>query len=237
MNLENQKYDAFISYKHSELDSFVAKSLHFELEKFRLPKSLVAEKKMQKSRIERVFRDKEELPISNDLNDPLYNALANSEYLLVICTPRLPESEWCRKEITTFIELHGREKIFLILAEGEPEESFPKELLYEEIKTTDEAGNEIIKKKTIEPLAADVRGKNASERKKKIREEILRIAAPMFGLNYDELKQRHREQKQKEILFISLACSGLCLLLGSFFISKFVRNRNRLRSRIRRLLL
>lgn len=226
MNLENQKYDAFISYKHSELDSFVAKSLHFELEKFRLPKSLVAEKNMQKSRIERVFRDKEELPISNDLNDPLYNALANSEYLLVICTPRLPESEWCRKEITTFIELHGREKIFLILAEGEPEESFPKELLYEEIKTTDEAGNEIIKKKTIEPLAADVRGKNASERKKKIREEILRIAAPMFGLNYDELKQRHREQKQKEILFISLACSGLCLLLGSFFISTSLQIRS-----------
>lgn len=219
MSLENQKYDAFISYRHSDVDSFVAKKLHLELEKFRLPKSLIAEKKMQKTKIDRVFRDKEELPLSNDLNDPLYNALANSEYLLVICTPRLPESEWCRKEITTFIELHGREKIFLILAEGEPEESFPKELLFEEIKTTDESGNETIIQKTIEPLAADVRGKNASEIKKKIQEEVIRIAAPMFHLNYDDLKQRHREQKQKQILFVSLLCSGLCLLLGSFFIS------------------
>ena len=40
MNLEEMKYDAFISYRHCELDQFVAVTLHKELEAFRLPKSI-----------------------------------------------------------------------------------------------------------------------------------------------------------------------------------------------------
>ena len=38
--LKNTHYDAFISYRHSELDSFVAENLHRRLENFKLPKSV-----------------------------------------------------------------------------------------------------------------------------------------------------------------------------------------------------
>ena len=38
-------YDAFISYRHTELDSFVAKNLHKQLESFKLPKNVA--RKMQ----------------------------------------------------------------------------------------------------------------------------------------------------------------------------------------------
>ena len=41
MNLENVKYDAFISYRHCELDKFVAENLHKQLEAFKIPKSLI----------------------------------------------------------------------------------------------------------------------------------------------------------------------------------------------------
>lgn len=219
MSLENQKYDAFISYRHNEFDMFIAETLHKELEKFKLPKSLVKENKMEKTRIERVFRDRDELPLANDLNNPLYNALLNSGFLLVICTPRLPESEWCKKEIQTFIELHGKERIFLVLAEGEPEESFPEELLYIDEEITDENGNVQMVRKHVEPLAADVRGNNPKEIKKKIKEEVLRMAAPMFGVNYDDIKQRHREQKIRNTLVISLVCSGIFLCIGAYSIA------------------
>ena len=40
MNLENVKYDAFISYRHCESDKFVAEQLHKQLESFKIPKSV-----------------------------------------------------------------------------------------------------------------------------------------------------------------------------------------------------
>ena len=40
MNLQETKYDAFISYRHTELDQFVAVNLHKELEAFKLPKAI-----------------------------------------------------------------------------------------------------------------------------------------------------------------------------------------------------
>lgn len=212
MNLEEKQYDAFISYRHSDLDQYVAVTLHKELEAFRIPKNMV--KQLQKNgitkkRINRVFRDRDELPITNNLADPITNALRNSEYLLVICTQRLPESIWCKTEVETFIKMHGREHVFAVLAEGEPQDSFPQALLFDEKEVTDENGNKSIVKVPIEPLAADVRGKNKKEIHKKIKEEVIRLAAPMFSCSYDDLKQRHREQKIRRITTISLSVAAV----------------------------
>ena len=217
MNLQEIKYDAFISYRHCELDQFVAVNLHKELEAFRLPK--VIEKQLRakgitKKKIERVFRDRDELPITNNLADPITNALQNSDFLLVICSPRLRESLWCRKEIETFIKMHGREHIFAVLIEGEPADSFPEELLYEEKITVDENGNEHVERVPIEPLAADVRGKNKKEIRKKIKEEVLRLAAPMFDCSYDDLKQRHRERAIRRIIAIAGSISAVFATFG-----------------------
>ena len=49
----NVKYDAFISYRHSELDKFVATTLHKKLEAFKLPKGVKSP--TGKTKIERVF--------------------------------------------------------------------------------------------------------------------------------------------------------------------------------------
>jgi len=217
MNLQEIKYDAFISYRHCELDQFVAVNLHKELEAFRLPKAIERQlraKGKTKKKIERVFRDRDELPITNNLADPITNALQNSEFLLVICSPRLRESLWCRKEIETFIKMHGREHIFAVLIEGEPADSFPEELLYEEKITVDANGNEHVEKVPIEPLAADVRGKNKKEIRKKIKEEVLRLAASMFDCSYDDLKQRHRERAIRRIIAIAGSISTVFAAFG-----------------------
>ena len=193
MEKETEKkytYDAFISYRHSELDKFVAENLHKQLEAFRLPGNV--SRKIGRKKIERVFRDKDELPLTSNLEDPIMRALAESEFLIVICSPRLKESLWCKKEIETFIRLHGREKVFAILIEGEPEDSFPEELLFVEETVEKPDGTTEIVRKPMEPLAADIRGKNKHEMQKAMRTEILRLIAPMFSLTYDDLRQRHR---------------------------------------------
>lgn len=211
---ENYTYDAFISYRHSELDKFVAEQLHKSLEAYKPPKSIRKQNKASRSRIERVFRDKDELPITSNLEDPIVQALMHSEFLIVICSPRLKESIWCKKEIETFIHYHGKGNVLTVLIEGEPEESFPEELLYVEETVTGADGTPETVRRAVEPLAADVRGKNKKEIRKKIHTEMLRLLAPMFGVGYDDLRQRHRERKLKKIITASLSAAIFCLLIG-----------------------
>ena len=214
--MKNQyKYDAFISYRHKELDKFVAENLHKQMESFKLPGNVSRKHKGGRTKIERVFRDKEELPISSSLEDPIIDALKNSEYLVVICTPRIRESIWCKKEISTFIQMHGRDKVLAVLAEGEPDESFPEELLYKEVTVNNPDGTTSVVREPVEPLAADVRGKNNKEVLKAIKAELPRLLAPMFDMTYDDLKQRHRERRMKKILAASLTVAGVCLAFGA----------------------
>lgn len=219
-------YDAFISYRHTEPDKYAAELLHKQLEAFRLPGNVARKRKGERRRISRVFRDKDELPLTNNLEDPIMQALQASEYLIVICSPRLRESLWCRKEIETFISMHGREKVLAVLIEGEPGDSFPEELLYREETVTDEGGISHVEKIPMEPLAADIRGKDKRAMKKALRTELLRLLAPMFNLNYDDLRQRHRERRLKRILAASVSVGAVCLAFGAVSTTMALRIRN-----------
>lgn len=210
------KYDAFISYRHAELDQFVAENLHKLLETFKVPRIAADSiKKQKKSKISRVFRDRDELPLSSNLSDNIQSALESSEYLIVICSPRTPESLWVQKEIKTFISLHGRDKVLAVLIEGEPDQAFPRELCFEPMEQVLEDGTKVMVEQEVEPLAADVRGKNKKEVYKNLKKELLRLAAPLLGCSYDDLKQRHRERKIKHMMAASLAAAAVFFVFGS----------------------
>lgn len=209
-------YDAFISYRHTELDKLVAETIHKQMESFRLPRKLVKTRQTSRTRIERVFRDKDELPLACNLEEPIIEALKDSEFLIVICTPRIRESLWCKKEIETFISLHGRKNILAVLAEGEPEDSFPEELLYAEETVTNVDGTTKIVRKPVEPLAADVRGNTKKDVQKAIKVEILRLLAPIFSVTYDSLRQRHRERRIRKIMTAIISIGAACLAFGIY---------------------
>lgn len=197
------RYDAFISYRHSELDMYIAKKVHSGLENYKLPPSV--RKLTGRKKINRVFRDQEELPIGSDLGDNITKALEESEYLIVICSPRTRESYWVLQEIETFVSIHDRQHVLAILVEGEPNESFPEILL------VDDYGN------AVEPLAADVRGQNKKEINKKLKSELTRLAAALIGCNYDDLRQRRRERRIKHIAgLVSAAAIIVATLAGGF---------------------
>ena len=205
------KYDAFISYRHSELDKFVAEHLHKSLETYNLPKEVRKKNNLKRRAFKRVFRDQEELPLTSNLEDPIIEALKNSKYLIVICSPRLKESLWCKKEIETFKSLRGRKNIFCVLIEGEPKDSFPNEVLIDE------------KGKLVEPLAADIRGKNKRKVLKKLKEEKLRLIAPMYNLDYDDLRQRHKIWRQKKIIHSVIGIAIACLMFTIYSIAMFIK--------------
>ena len=164
MSRKEFKYDAFISYRHAELDSFVAELLHRQLESFKVPKLADKEiKETGKQGIKRVFRDKEELPLAVNLSAPITEALQESEFLIVICSPRTVESLWVQREIETFLKYRDASHILADLIEGEPSEAFPPQLCTMKQQVVAEDGTITYEEKDIEPLAADVRGSSKRE--------------------------------------------------------------------------
>ena len=113
----------------------------------------------------------------------------------------------------------NQKNIFCVLIEGEPVDSFPEEVCFDEIETVDKNGKKKKERKPVEPLAADVRGETKKEVLKKIKEEKLRLIAPMYNLDYDDLKQRHKQRKMKKIIYTSTiaACVFFLFALYSTF--------------------
>ena len=198
MDQEKQefKFDVFISYRHADLDSAVAGYLQKALEHYRIPREI--QKKCGKKNIHRVFRDEEELGVASDLFHQIEQNLVQSEFLLVICSPRILESKWCMREIETFIRYRGRDNVLAVLIEGEPETAFPA-ILREE----------------GEPLAADLRGHDKREVLRHARQRLPRLAAPLLYCSYDELYQRHRVYKMRRLAALAGAVAAVSMTFGA----------------------
>lgn len=214
------RYDAFISYRHCEPDSDIAAKLQKKLEGFRLPKEIA--KKIGRTRLNRVFRDETEFAVSDDLTQAIDEALANSDYLIAICSPEYLKSPWCRKEIESFLRLHDRKHVLLVLADGEPMEAFPPEILYDDIYKIGADGRPYWAKVPREPLAADCRGENAKERNPKIEKTTLRLIAAILGIKFDDLQQRHRHEQYKHtrnrvLIVFGVLVAFLAVCIGFLF--------------------
>lgn len=192
------KYDFFISYKHGEEDSAIAGYIQKKLEHYKIPREI--QKKSGKKKITRVFRDKEELSITLNLTEEIENQLKNTEYLIVICSPESRESIWVKREVETFIRYRGIDYVLPVLIKGEPADSFPEAIVDKEI------------------LAADVRGRNLRESKKRCKYELLRLIAPTLCCSYDELRQRNRNYMFQRI---AIAAVGMAFVGTGFAIYAF----------------
>ena len=202
------KYNAFISYRHAPEDIKIASEVQKSLERFKIPPAI--QQKTGIKRFERVFRDKEELPITADLNDDIDEAIKNSDNLIVICSTRTNESIWVRKEIETFLKYHTKKEIFTVLVDGEPEDVIPDILQHDTITIKKADGTTETKEALIEPLSCDYRIGIKKARKV----ELPRLAASLLGCSYDELVQRRRQYERRRNAMIGTvsACAGLCIM-------------------------
>ena len=162
-------------------------------------------KQTGRSRIGRVFRDHEELPATSDLQDNIADALDHSDYLIVICSPDTKESVWVQREIAFFLRTHDSSRVLTVLSGGEdPTAVIPEILLYEEKDG---------KKQPREPLSCDYRG----DLKKAGREELPRLAAVLLGCSYDDLRQRQRQYRTRQVLTV-LAAALILVSAGSGYL-------------------
>lgn len=190
-------YDVFISYRHTELDSKVAKRIQRQLEHYHIP-SYIRKRTGRKNGF-RVFRDKDELPVTDDLGDVLHTALRESSYLIVICSPDTAESLWVKREIEYFIETHDRSHVLTVLADGDPDQVIPEILLMK-----DENGKE------KELVASDYRKSAHNNR----HNELHRLAAALLGCNYSELVNRAEKNAMLRLSLSVMAVSFVITMLA-----------------------
>ncbi len=203
---QDYEYAAFISYRHAPRDIEVATAVQKAIEGYRLPRNVAAHAGLQGGRkLGRVFRDEDELPATNSLPDYITNALAHSRTLVVVCSPDTRQSIWVPHEVHTFAELHGRERIFAVLAGGDELSNIPALL---KAKTVVDAQG-IPRVIPTEPLAADFRPESAHHASA----EKLRIIASVAGCGFNELRQRERMRKRKTI---ATATTAAALIAGAF---------------------
>ena len=187
---QKKKYAAFISYRHLSPDMEIARALAKMLEH-----NMIRPNRHVKRNIGPVFVDVNELPLTESLDASILHALDESEMLIVICSPNLPLSKYCMREISYFKEQHGgrMDRIYTLLVDGDPMTSFPEILRTEQITAKDEDGEETTVTVDVEPLFADVRAATIKESIKKLRKtEYLRLAAAYYHCSYDDLVKRRQ---------------------------------------------
>jgi hypothetical protein len=215
--IDQVKYRAFISY--SQRDKKWGDWLHKALETYRVPRRLVG-KESREGKVPRrvfpIFRDREELAVSSDLGSNIEQALRESRYLIVICSPNSAQSRWVGEEIKTFKRLGREDRILALIIDGEPnasdksgfspeEECFPEALRY---RCSEDGG---LSQTKTEPIAADARkGKDGETNAK------LKLLAGLLGLNYDDLKQREQRRTLQRRLIIGIMALVVLALSGSW---------------------
>ncbi len=200
-------YSAFISYRHVELDRKWAKWLHSALETYRVPKRLVREQGLPR-RIDRVFRDEEELTASPHLSKDIESALERSEFLIIVCSPRTPKSQWVNAEVKFFRQLGRGDRILALLIEGEPETSFPPSLF--DIRGRQEQ----LLSEVEEPLAADVRPMPSESPHIRRQMAKMRLLATMLGCRFDDLRQREQERRARNRRLLGAVVATVVVVVG-----------------------
>ena len=101
-----EHYFAFISYSRKDYD--IARAIWRRLESFRYPSRVEQRYRPKNSKyVREIFFDRTKLECSNEsFKKGISEALSQSRYLIVICSPQYTESKWCLQELTRFRELH-----------------------------------------------------------------------------------------------------------------------------------
>ena len=176
------RYLAFISYRHRDRDQLISGLFRKGLETHALPRELAAGGR-------RVFRDTDELPTSSDLGTDIEDALAESGWLIALCSDEYVQSRWCMREIDEYISLGRKDRILPVLTGGSAETAVPDPL-------------------RDLPLAADLRDVPDRALSGAVKKVIPSLLSRMYGAEEAAITAARRNRR-------IAVCSGLLALLSA----------------------
>ena len=198
-------YYAFISYKRE--DEKWAKWLQEKLEHYRFPTNLNGRTDLPKN-IRPTFRDVTDLE-PGLLVEKINTALHNSQWLIVVCSPRSAKSPWVCKEAQAFIDLGRADHIIPFVIEGNPFSNDATTECYPDALRNLTGSKEL--------LAANINemGRDAA---------FIKVVARMFGLRFDTLWQRHEKEKRRRQNRIIAAV--ILFVLGILAVAGYIWRQN-----------
>lgn len=181
------RYRAFLSYSHADRDW--ARWLHRRLEAYRVPRNVGGTRRSGPARLAPIFRDREELPSAASLSDAVHEALGDSEWLIVLCSPHAAASRWVNEEIRAFRRLGRADRILCFIVGGEPSSPAHDGCFPHALTEPASADGE-----PREPVAADARPEGDGKR-----DALLKVVAGMLGLGFDALKRREQSRRIRRL--------------------------------------
>lgn len=185
---QQYKYFAFISY--SSKDKHWGRKLQQKLEGYRLPARLRKKHGDLPARVYPIFRDDTDLSGAK-LRAALERELDDSQYLVVICSPKSASSDWVNEEVQYFIDRGKEDKILPFIVEGVPYSGDPET----------ECFPPALRNMKEEPLGIDVRALGQ-------RRAFLRLVSAMLHVRYDELLMRDTRRRMSRGILGGIA--GAC---------------------------
>lgn len=225
------RFRAFISYSHR--DTSTVRWLHRALETYKVPRKLIGRETPlgpAPPTVSPIFRDRDELSASPDLSTELRSALAQSLFLIVVCSPAAAASRYVNEEVLTFKRLHGEDRVLALIVAGEPgaargsaagaEECFPPALRF--TLATDGTLSDV----ASAPIAADMRKVGDGRRL-----ALLKLLAALTGLRLDELVQREAQRRAQRLRLVAAASLIGCLFAAGLAIYANVQRIEAVRQR------
>lgn len=194
-----QRYRAFLSYSHS--DRKAAAWLHRKLESYRVPRALVSSPTPLgpvPATLGRVFRDDAEFAASDNLGAAIEEALAESGALIVLCSPDAARSQWVNAEIKRFTAIRPDGKVLALAVRSDPGSEIIPPALLQQQRREQALGSE--------PFVPDLRQDR--------RTTLIRLAAALLGLRFDDLYRRERRRRLTRIFGASAAGAAALLMVG-----------------------
>lgn len=203
-------YRAFISYSHR--DAKFARQFHSELEGWRVDRDLVGRQTLLgpvPQTLRPIFRDREDFSGGGTLTDAMRDALSDSTFLIVLCSPDAARSDYVNEEIRLFKGMGRAERIIPVIIAGEPGDPngdcFPSALV-RSLGADGELSDE-----RVEPLAADTRDKGDGRRR-----ALAKVVAGLLGVPFDEIAKRsERAQRRRTRILVVVAATMFLLAVAA----------------------
>lgn len=209
-SIRAKRYRAFLSY--SREDERIARRIQGALERYRVPSGLEVKSLGADRRLGRFFRDSDEMGAQSDLGAAIRGALEDSEYLVVVCSPRAAKSDWVSREIVYFRRQVSADRILAAIVAGVPNTSGADECFPPALRS----GSRGESTETIQPLAVDVRQEGLGK-------AMVRLIAGLLALPFDALWNRERRRQRRRNIGVAIAAT-LALVLA-LSIAGLVRGR------------
>ena len=207
---ETYKYFAFISFQSK--DAKEALWVQKAIENYRLPTAISRTRSLPK-RMRPCFCYLNDINLSEELMQELKQRMEQSEYLIVLCSPRSAKSTFVNGGIDYFISLGRRDRIIPLIVDGIPysgdpdTECYPEALRRNFPKNADPMLDHQI-------LGVNINEEGAGSKRWKRQRAVLMVIARMLGLEFENLWNREVKRRRRRRIAITLIALAVAAALA-----------------------